>query len=91
MSDSSNLSERDLLIELKTDLRAFKEYAKEKFENLERNFLKIDGMESRLDKLEPVVEENTNIRKKINGLGWAMILEAFAIVGMYIKNFVFGG
>ena len=84
MSPKSNLSERDLLIELRTDLKSFKEYAKEKFERLEGNLIKLDSIESDITEMKNDVNQNTRLRNKVQSLSYWLVAELVAIIGVLI-------
>lgn len=79
------LSERDLLIGLVSDLRSFKEYTAKRFEDLERKMTGFTDFRDRLVALEVKVSENTKLRNWIYGAiitGLiSIILSAIVIAG----------
>lgn len=77
------LSERDLLIRLEAQLRAFKEYTEKKFEDLEIKMIGISDIKTRVAVLESRAKSNDKFRNIVYGSIVASVLSIASSVIVY--------
>lgn len=77
-------SERDILIEVKTKVELLTSTVQKISDKLDINSADNDNLRSRLDKIEPVVEENKAFRKWI----WITLIEGFIGIIVWLINFI---
>ena len=65
-----NLSERDLLIQLKTRFESFERYVREKFDSLAKTTLKLDDMDDRLIKIEGTIKDHNKVIDRVKDFVW---------------------
>lgn len=75
-------SERDILIEVKTKVELLTSTVQKISDKLDINSADNDNLRSRLDKIEPVIEENTKFRKWI----WITLIEGLIGIIMWFIN-----
>lgn len=75
-------SERDILIEVKTKVELLTSTVQKISDKLDVNSADNDNLRSRLDKIEPVVDENTKFRKWI----WITLIEGLIGIVMWFIN-----
>lgn len=65
--NEQELSERDLLIRLQSQIEDFKSYTREKFEAIEKNLDGLSELKTKVAVLEEKIMENTKFRLWIYG------------------------
>ncbi len=66
-STNNELTQRDLLIKLSIQLHEFKEYTKEKFDDLDKSISGISKIRTQVARIDERVRENTKLRSWVYG------------------------
>lgn len=75
-------TERDILIEVKTKVELLTSTVQKISDKLDLNSADNDNLRSRLDKIEPIVEENKAFRKWI----WITLIEGLIGIIVWLVN-----
>lgn len=79
--DQSQLRElRDILIELKTEFKDFREYSREKFELFKSSKQATDDLHTRLTLVESHCADFVRIKKKVTGTMWGLVVQVIAVI-----------
>ena len=81
----SELTERDLLIKLQSQLEDFKAYTKEKFENLESNLDGLSNLKTDVAVLKERTHENTRFRLWVYGAVTSSVISSVLAVYNMVK------
>lgn len=82
-STNNELTQRDLLIKLSVQLQDFKEYTREKFEDLDRSISSISKIKTQVARIDERVRENTKLRTWVYGsLITGFISSALALISL---------